>query len=63
MYEDENVIKSKLTLWSYSLYTTLPDFIRKELLYEREVLGSVKISMIDTEKLLAYMVEIELQNR
>jgi hypothetical protein len=50
-------VKEMLTPWSFSLYTTLPDFLKKQLLYEREVQGTVKIAMIETEKLMAYLVE------
>jgi hypothetical protein len=52
-----------LTPWSYSLYCTLPDFLKKELLFEREIEGTTKISQIETEKLIAYYVEQELARR
>jgi pyrophosphate--fructose-6-phosphate 1-phosphotransferase len=54
-------LKEKLTPWSFSLYTTLPDFLKKQLIYEREIHGTVKLSQIETEKLLAYFVDIELK--
>jgi hypothetical protein len=28
-YENENYVKEHLTPWSYSLYSTLPDFLKK----------------------------------
>jgi len=62
-YEDEGLIKEKLTPWSYSLYITIPDFIKKQILFEREVQGSVKLAQIETEKMMAYLVEQELDNR
>lgn len=46
-----------LTPWSYSLYSTLPEFLKKQLLFEREIEGTTKISQIETEKLIAYYVE------
>ena len=44
LYENEAFVKEHLTPWSFSLYVTLPDFLKKQILYEREVSGSVKIS-------------------
>ena len=52
-----------LTPWSYSLYSTLPEFLKKQLLFEREIEGTTKISQIETEKLIAYYVEQELSRR
>lgn len=52
-----------LTPWSYSLYSTLPEFLKKQLLFEREIEGTTKISQIETEKLIAYYVEQELARR
>ena len=52
-----------LSPWSYSLYVTLPDFIKKQLLFEREIEGATRFSQIETEKLLAYFVDHELQRR
>lgn len=34
LYKDENFAREKLTPWSYSLMTTLPDFMRRQLIYE-----------------------------
>jgi diphosphate-dependent phosphofructokinase len=52
-----------LTPWSYSLYSTLPEFLKKQLLFEREIEGTTKISQLETEKLIAYYVEQELTRR
>ena len=52
-----------LTPWSYSLYQTLPEFLKKQLLFEREIEGTTKISQLETEKLIAYYVEQELSRR
>jgi pyrophosphate--fructose-6-phosphate 1-phosphotransferase len=37
--------------------------MKKQLLFEREIEGTTKISQIETEKLLAYFVEEELKER
>jgi 6-phosphofructokinase len=52
-----------LTPWSYSLYSTLPDFLKKQLLFEREIEGTTKVSQIETEKLISYYVDQELNRR
>mmetsp|Transcript_4960 Transcript_4960/g.3401 ORF Transcript_4960/g.3401 Transcript_4960/m.3401 type:complete len:359 (+) Transcript_4960:2449-3525(+) len=63
MQDDEEFTKQKLTPWSFSLYQTLPDFLKHQLLTEREIEGSVKLSHIETEKLVAYLVDQELKKR
>lgn len=63
LYDNESLIKEKLTPWSYSLYITIPDFIKKQILFEREVTGSVKLAQIETEKMVAFLVEEELKKR
>jgi 6-phosphofructokinase len=45
------------------LYNSLPEFFRQQLLIEREISGSIKLSQIETEKLVAFMVEEELKIR
>jgi len=56
-------IKLLLTPWSYSLFNSLPDFFKQQILTAREIEGSVKLSHIETEKLIAYFVQIELEKR
>jgi len=63
LYDDEKSVMEFLTPWSYSLYSTLPEFLKKQLLFEREIEGTTKISQIETEKLIAYYVEQELARR
>lgn len=63
LYESEAFVKESLTPWSYSLYTTIPDFIRKQILFEREIHGSVKLAQIETEKFIAYLVDEQLKKR
>jgi len=62
-YENDSLVKERLTPWSYSLFSTIPDFIKKQILFEREVHGSVKLAQIETEKLLAFLVDEELKRR
>ena len=61
--KEEKYIKTELSPWSYSLYATLPDFMKLQLINEQQILGEVNLSQIETEKLLAYFVEIELKKR
>ena len=52
-----------LTPWSHSLFNSLPHFMKQQLLIERQLSGQIKLSQIDTEKLIAHMVEEELNRR
>ena len=54
LYDNEQSVMNVLTPWSYSLYQTLPEFLKKQLLFEREIEGTTKISQLETEKLIAY---------
>lgn len=63
LYDNEKGVMESLTPWSYSLYSTLPEFLKKQLLFEREIEGTTKISQLETEKLIAYYVEQELGRR
>jgi len=63
LFNDLKFAKEQLTPWSFSLFETLPDFLKNQLLSEREVHGSVRLSQIETEKLLAYYCDIELKKR
>jgi 6-phosphofructokinase len=44
LYDNEQGVMDSLTPWSYSLYSTLPEFLKKQLLFEREIEGTTKIS-------------------
>lgn len=65
--QDEDIgvdnISSRLTLWAAALYDFLPIFIKKQLLLDRESDGSVQLSQIETEKLLAQLVDTEMIRR
>ena len=52
-----------MSAWSYSLFASLPDFFKTQLLMNREVEGSIKLAAIETEKLISYLVDIELKQR
>lgn len=56
-------MKSQLTPWSYSLYETLPDFMKLQLINEQEISGEVNLSQLQTEKLVAHFVTEELARR
>jgi 6-phosphofructokinase len=58
---EEAFVKSKLTPWSYSLYNTLPDFMRLQIVTAQQIDGDVNMSQLETEKLIAHFVEEELK--
>jgi len=60
---DEEQIKQLLTEWSYSLFRVFPDFIKTQMLLSREMAGTIKLSQVETEKMLAYFCDIELRRR
>ena len=41
----------------------MPDFMRIQLINEQEISGEVNLSQIETEKLLAHFVSLELKAR
>ena len=61
--ESEDRIKKVLSPWSYSLYTSLPEFFRHQILVEREIAGTIKLSQLETERLVSYLVGEELEKR
>ena len=61
--KDEEQIKQLLSPWTYSLFASLPDFFRQQLLVNREAEGSIKLASIETEKLISFLVEAELKER
>ncbi|OIW17349.1 hypothetical protein TanjilG_22461 [Lupinus angustifolius] len=56
-------ISSQLSPWAFALFEFLPPFIRKQLLLHPESDDSAQLSQIETEKLLAYLVEEEINKR
>lgn len=60
---NDEELKLLLSPWSYSLFNSFPTFAKQQLLLEREMAGSIKLSQIETEKLLAYFCGIELAKR
>lgn len=56
-------ISSQLSPWASALFEFLPPFIRKQLLLHPESDDSAQLSQIETEKLLAHLVEAEINRR
>nr|DAD46463.1 TPA_asm: hypothetical protein HUJ06_016400 [Nelumbo nucifera] len=56
-------ISSQLSPWASALFEFLPHFIKRELLLHPESDDSAQLSQIETEKLLAHMVEQEMNKR
>ncbi|KAL2506055.1 Pyrophosphate--fructose 6-phosphate 1-phosphotransferase subunit alpha 1 [Abeliophyllum distichum] len=56
-------ISSQLSPWASALFEFLPSFIRKQLLLHPESDDSAQLSQIETEKLLAHLVEAEMNKR
>ncbi|KAL0432817.1 UNVERIFIED_CONTAM: Pyrophosphate--fructose 6-phosphate 1-phosphotransferase subunit alpha [Sesamum latifolium] len=56
-------IFAQLSPWASALFEFLPPFIRKQLLLSPESDDSAQLSQIETEKLLAHLVEAEMNKR
>ncbi|OQU80257.1 hypothetical protein SORBI_3007G101800 [Sorghum bicolor] len=56
-------MSSQLSPWAAALFQFLPPFIRRELLLHQESDNSAQLSQIDTEQLLAHLVETEMIKR
>ncbi|KAJ0025296.1 hypothetical protein Pint_09158 [Pistacia integerrima] len=56
-------ISSQLSPWASALFEFLPIFIKKQLLLNPESDDSAQLSQIETEKLLAHLVETEMNKR
>ncbi|KAI0512039.1 hypothetical protein KFK09_012674 [Dendrobium nobile] len=56
-------ISTHLSPWASALFEFLPPFIRKQLLLHPESDDSAQLSQIETEKLLAHLVENEMKKR
>ncbi|GAB2252226.1 hypothetical protein Droror1_Dr00005073 [Drosera rotundifolia] len=56
-------ISSQLSPWASALFEFLPPFIKKQLLLRPESDDSAQLSQIETEKLLAHLVETEMNKR
>lgn len=63
LYKDDGYVREALSPWNYSLFITMPDFMRLQLINEQEISGEVNLSQIETEKLVAYFVSAELERR
>eukprot|EP00928_Gymnodinium_smaydae_P064104 TRINITY_DN4751_c0_g1_i1.p1 TRINITY_DN4751_c0_g1~~TRINITY_DN4751_c0_g1_i1.p1 ORF type:complete len:1218 (+),score=184.94 TRINITY_DN4751_c0_g1_i1:64-3654(+) len=56
-------VMPELTQWSRALFASLPDFIQKQLLLERQSNAALQLSQLETERLIAELVEDELKTR
>uniref|UniRef100_A0A0C9RUV0 Pyrophosphate--fructose 6-phosphate 1-phosphotransferase subunit alpha n=1 Tax=Wollemia nobilis TaxID=56998 RepID=A0A0C9RUV0_9CONI len=56
-------ISSRLSPWASALFEFLPHFIQKQLLLHPESDDSAQLSQIETEKLMAQLVETEMNRR
>lgn len=56
-------VMAQLTQWSRALYQSLPDFIQEEMLLERQSNAVLQVGQIETERLVAELVEEELKHR
>lgn len=56
-------VEGILTPWSASVYNILPDFTKKQICLTRRITGKIAIDQIQTEKLIAYFVDLELKKR
>ncbi|CAM9430307.1 unnamed protein product [Discosporangium mesarthrocarpum] len=56
-------VQSRLTRWSAALLSSLPIFIQEQVCLERQSNKKVRLSQIETEKLLVCFVEEELKAR
>jgi len=53
----------ELSSWSRALFQSLPEFIQQQLLLERQSNAALQMSQLETERLLAHLVEEELKQR
>lgn len=56
-------VQAELSVWSSSLFTSMPSFMQEALLHSRGVDNSFPVSQAETERLLAHFVEMELKYR
>jgi len=56
-------VREHLTMWSKSLLDSMPPTVQQQIMLSRNDNGEVALSQAETEKLLAYFVEIELDLR
>ncbi|KAF8712101.1 hypothetical protein HU200_028942 [Digitaria exilis] len=59
----EDDIPSQLSPWAAAMFKFLPPFISRELVLHQESDNSAQLSQIDTEQLLAHLVEAEMNKR
>jgi diphosphate--fructose-6-phosphate 1-phosphotransferase len=60
---DRTEVLPQLTTWSRALFESLPEFIQSEMLLERQSNAVLQLSQLETERLVAALVEDELAQR
>jgi len=56
-------VLEQLTHWSRALFQSLPEFLQKQMLLERQSNAALSLAHLETERLLAALVEEELKQR
>mmetsp|Transcript_31903 Transcript_31903/g.67842 ORF Transcript_31903/g.67842 Transcript_31903/m.67842 type:complete len:1200 (-) Transcript_31903:60-3659(-) len=57
------LVLPKLTQWSRAFFQSLPEFIQQQLLLERQSNEELQLTQLETERLMAALVEDELASR
>jgi 6-phosphofructokinase 1 len=60
---DREKLLPQLTQWSRAVFNSFPDFLQKQLLLERQSNASIQLSQLETDRLIAGLVEDELKQR
>jgi len=56
-------VTAQLSAWSRALFESLPEFIQKEMLLDRQSNSSMQLGQLETERLMAELVEEEMKIR
>jgi hypothetical protein len=56
-------VREHLTMWSKSVLDSMPAYMQRQILLSRNTSGDVALSQAETERLIAYYVENELELR
>jgi 6-phosphofructokinase 1 len=62
-HADPEAVRPHLTLWSKAVLDSLPEFMQVSLCYKRGSNNTIPMSQVETEKMLAQLVDVELKNR
>ena len=61
--ETTQKMKKVLKPWSWALFESLPEFFQRQMLQDVDGRGLIHTSRLETERLLAYLCEIEIKER